>query len=108
MIRRTRMTVAQLKKHLDTRLNRMDRRNGKRFSAIDARFASMDARFESMDARFEANAGSVDKRFVSMAARFESIDEKLDVILGFVKNTYEHTTRILDDHEHRLQRLERR
>jgi hypothetical protein len=79
----------------------MERRSDKRFAAIDRRFSGVDERFESMEARF-------DRRFASGDARLESMSEKLDAILGFVKHTDEHTTRILDEHEERLQALERR
>ena len=109
------MTVAQLKKHLDSRLSRLERRHEKRFSAIDLRFcgvderfASMDQNFSSIDEKFAAMEARFDGKFAGGDARFESVTEKLDAILGFVRHTHEHTTRILDEHERRLQAHERR
>jgi hypothetical protein len=106
------MTVAQLKKHLDSRLSRLERRHEKRFSAIDLRFSGVDERFASLEAKFDgkfaAMEARIDGKVAAGNARFESVSEKLDAILGFVKHTHEHTTRILDEHERRLQALNRR
>jgi chromosome segregation ATPase len=85
-----RMTVGQLKHHLDRRLRakadktdmrRLERKIDARFGSIDARFDSIDARFGSIDTRFER----IEARLASHDRRFDSIDEKLNALLQMAK-----------------------
>ncbi|HEV3138901.1 MAG TPA: hypothetical protein VGY57_00225 [Vicinamibacterales bacterium] len=101
MIRRprTRMTVESLKRHVD-----------RRFAVIDRRFASIDRRF-----------ADVDRRFADFERRFDSLSDKMDALLKIGKRNadiaseglrvaqeqYAHSFRVLDDHEGRIQALEK-
>jgi hypothetical protein len=86
MIRRIRMTVAQLKKYMDNRFNTTERRLKRRFAGVDARFDRTDAR---------------------VATRFDSLDAKFDALFRLLKDKQDHHTRIVDNHEDRLKDLER-
>jgi hypothetical protein len=107
MIRRIRMTVAQLKKHMDNRFKTVERRMNRRFAAVDARFTAVDGRLDAMDARFDAIDARFDRTDARMAVGFESLDAKFDALFRILKDEQDHHTRIVDDHEERLKDLER-
>lgn len=77
MIRTPRMTVAQLKEHTD-----------KQFGAVQKQLSAHDRRFDSLD------------------AKLESMGAKLDAFIKYVHGALELPTRVVDDHEKRLQDLE--
>lgn len=121
MIRRVRMTVAQLKTQMDRRFTRLERtlrshvaETGTRFASVDTRFAAIDARFEAVDARFDAMDARFDSaerradvRMGTLERRLDSVDDKLDAIIGILRDGLQHHQRILDEHETRLNDLER-
>jgi chromosome segregation ATPase len=100
MIRRIRMTVAQLKKHMDNRFKTVERGMNRRFAAVDARFAGVDGRLDAIDAR-------LDRTDARMAAGFESLDAKFDALFRLLKDKQDHHSKVVDDHEERLKDLER-
>jgi hypothetical protein len=93
MIRRARMTIAHLQKRMDVRFKTLDRRLSRRFASVGARFDGIDARLDRMDRH--------------MDARFDSMGAKLDALVLTVKDGQEHLTRIVNNHEDRLNDLER-
>ena len=94
------MTIAALSKRIDSRFGRAEKHTTARFDAVDARFGAVEARF---DARFNA----VDGRFARMERQIDSLTEKLDQIAGTLDTTLHHQQKTLDEHEDRLQDLER-
>jgi exonuclease VII large subunit len=104
------MTVAFLKKSMDQRFARLERRMRWQFASVDRRFESVDRRFESVDRRFD----TVDKRFGDLEARvsarldrrFESISDKLDSMAKSLDDNLKHNGRIIHEHEKRLTDLE--
>lgn len=102
MIRRLRMTVAQLAKHLDRRFTRLERRMAARFAAVDDRFAAVDGRFLAADGRFDAH----DARFSSLERHLISLGDKLDSITRRLDGQYTENRQFIDEHEKRLQDLE--
>jgi chromosome segregation ATPase len=128
MIRRARMTIAQLMKRMDAGFKTFEQRMTSRFDAVDARFEAVDARFDAVDARsdavdarfdaLDARFDAVDKRFDAMAAasdaRFgrvdrniEAIGEKLDTITRTLHGRCDHQQKVANEHEDRLKDLER-
>jgi chromosome segregation ATPase len=121
MLGRIRMTVAQLKKHLDSRFKTSERRMNRRFAAVDARFTGVDGRFArvegrltgvearlaGLEGRFDAMDARLDRTDARMAAGFESLDAKLDALFRMLKDEHDHHTRVVDNHEDRLRDLER-
>ena len=93
MIRRAHMTIAHLKKRMDVRFRTLDKRLNRQFASVDARFDAVDARLDRMEARSDA--------------RFDSIGDKLDALFRNLKDTQDHHTKIVNDHEERLKDLER-
>jgi chromosome segregation ATPase len=107
MIRRLRMTIAQLKKHMDARFARLNRR----FGPVDARLDSVDARLDSVDTRLDTLAGRVDRRFSSLNDKLDAIarrlSTRLDLLTHQADEGFRHHKRLSDEHEERLQDLER-
>ena len=95
MIRRPqkRMTVKQLKQHVD-----------RRFRRVDKRFADIDRRFDAIDGRFEA----VDRRFGEVLRRLDSMNARVDFVITQLRDQYRHFNAIGSDHENRLRDLEGR
>ena len=93
MIRRVRMTIAQLMKRMDARFKTFERRMTSRFDAIDKRFDAMGA---ASDTRF----GRVDRNI-------EALGEKLDTITRILHGRCDHQQKIADEHDDRLKDLER-
>ena len=94
------MTIAYLKKRMDGRFKTQERRTNRRFAAVDKRFDLVDERFDLIDTRF-------DRLSTKMDARFDSMSEKLSAILRVLDNKYEHHGHIFDEHERRIEDLER-
>jgi len=126
MIRRLRMTVAQLKKRMDGRFTRLERRMNARFSDVehrmDARFNDvehrmdvrfndvehrMDARFNDVEHRMDARFRDVDARFASLERLMMSLGDKFDSITRRLDTDVKGQRRMLDEHEERITDLER-
>ena len=82
------MTVAQLRKQMDSR-----------FDAVDTRFEAVDKRFESVETRLEA----IDAR---MRAGFESLHAKLNGMFHGLDRKSDHHQIIVELYEQRLKDLE--
>jgi hypothetical protein len=72
------MTIVQLKKQMD-----------RRFRAVDVRFKAIDRRFDGVD------------------RRFDSLEDKLDAMMRYLRSQLGHLTDVVDNHEQRIQELER-
>jgi len=115
MIRRLRMTVAQLKKRMDGRFTRLERRMNARFSDVehrmDARFNDvehrMDVRFNDVEHRMDARFRDVDARFASLERLMMSLGDKFDSITRRLDTDVKGQRRMLDEHEERITDLER-
>ena len=104
------MRVSALKKEMDERFAQVNAR----FAQVDARFAQVDARFDELERRIAAEGETTRRHFDIVAEQFRAemrllhdkqaaSDEKMS------SNHREHATfkRALDDHEVRIQVLER-
>lgn len=60
--------------------------------------------FDRVDKRFDA----IDKRFEAIDERFEDMDMKLDTILDAVGTEFNDQQAVIDDHEKRLLKLEKK
>ena len=96
--RTRRMTVARLRERMDARFKAVD----KRFKAVDRRFDAVDKRFDAVDRRFD----KVDRRFDLIDGRFDSINDKLNAILRIIDQNHKHQTKVMDEHDQRLNDLE--
>ena len=104
MIRRLRMTVAQLKRRMDGRFTRLERRMNARFAAVDVRFDAMEQRF---DGRLDDMSRSHDARFASLERHLMSLGDKLDSITRRLDGTMKQHWQLLNEHEERIQDFER-
>ena len=107
MIRRVRMTIAQLMKRMDAGFKTFEQRMTSRFDAVDARFDAVDARFDAVDKRFDAMAAASDARFGRVDRNIEAIGEKLDTITRTLHGRCDHQQKVANEHEDRLKDLER-
>jgi hypothetical protein len=96
---------------MDRRFEAIDRR----FDAIDRRFETIDRRFETIDRRFEA----IDRRFEAIETRiaeegettrrhFDVMVEKVESAVRVIAEGHSHLQTVVDDHEVRLQAVEKR
>ena len=93
MIRRVRMTIAQLMKRMDARFKTFERR--------------MTSRFDAVDKRFDALGAASDTRFGRVDRNIEALGEKLDTITRILHGRCDHQQKIADEHDDRLKDLER-
>jgi len=93
MIRRVRMTIAQLMKRMDARFKTFERR--------------MTSRFDAVDKRFDALGAAGDTRFGRVDRNIEALGEKLDTITRILHGRCDHQQKIADEHDDRLKDLER-
>ena len=93
MIRRVRMTIAQLMKRMDARFKTFERR--------------MTSRFDAVDKRFDAMGAASDTRFGRVDRNIEALGEKLDTITRILHGRCDHQQKIADEHDDRLKDLER-
>ena len=100
MIRRVRMTIAQLMKRMDARFKTFERRMTSRFDAVDARF-------DAVDQRFDATGAASDTRFGRVDRNIGAIGEKLDTITRILHGRCDHQQKVADEHDDRLKDLER-
>ena len=86
------MTVAQLKRHMDRRFDRLDRRKANK---SDLRRLAMKNDMALIEARIDMRLGEV-------ARQFDSVKEKIDSILTYVRGEIQQHTQVLDEHENRI------
>src|SRR5262245_20782082 len=103
---RSRMTVAELKTHVDRRLRKKADKADLRAleERMNARFQAVDDRFQTVDRRFNAVMDKLERIEHKIGAQLERIEHKLEDV---ERNTRHHKT-ILDNHERRLTDLEAR
>ncbi len=90
---------------------------GVKFDGIDRRFEGIDRRFENIDRRFE----NIDRRFEDIDRRFEGIDRQFEEVRRHATVLFEQArderrlmmegfdarfTKVVEDHERRLEALE--
>jgi hypothetical protein len=88
----------------DERFDRMD----ERFDRMDERFDRMDARFDRMDARFETIETRIREESETMRRHFDVMVEKVEAAVKIVAEGHGHLQTVVDNHEARLQSLEKR
>jgi chromosome segregation ATPase len=107
-----RMTLAQLKKHLDKRFTRVERTlrtHGRQLKALEQKAAENERLWEQNERRWEQNERrwtENDQRWARCERRFETIEEHLRSIRKTVNVLHTHHERILDEHEGRITDLE--
>ena len=107
--------------NIDERFVRVDEqfvRIDERFARIDERFVRIDERFDRMDERFDR----MDERFARMEERFDRrlreehettrrhfdvMVERIEAAVTIVAEGHHHLRTVLDDHEVRLQAIEK-
>ena len=111
MIRRSRkrMTIVQLKRHIDRRFatkNELQqlRNDLQRFATKDdlQRFATKDD-LTAFEGRMNARFDDMTRQF---ERQFESLNAKIDGFFKFARDRIAHHDRVGDEHEKRLQDLE--
>ena len=90
------MTIAQLKRSMDSRFRRVDQR----FTRIDQRFGQVDLEFRRLRAEVRQQSEQTRRHFDVVA---ESLRDDLQLFAEAIRTNSER----LDDHEIRLRRLER-
>jgi hypothetical protein len=122
MRQREAMTIDGLKRSTDRHFHRLDQRFRRRFDRIDRRFEKIDQRFEKIDQRFE----KIDQRFEKIDQRFDHLEQEMnrsaeetrrqfkiiaesmrDDLRIFADAIAGHSE-LLNQHETRIGRLERR
>ena len=118
MTRSPRMTLQQLKRHVDRRLakkadksdvRQLERRMNARFAQMDARFEQVDSRFAQVDSRFaqiESRLDQIDSRFAQMNAHFEHLERQLGRLNRGLNGKTNGHRKILDEFQGRLTDLE--
>jgi hypothetical protein len=101
------MTIAQLKRSMDSRFKRVD----KRFDRVDRRF---ERRFERIETELRALGQEMGKRSDETRGYFEKTRRHFDVVAESLHDDFRlfaeairADSERLDDHEVRLRRLER-
>ena len=115
MRQREAMTIDGLKRSTDRHFHRLDQRFRRRFDRIDRRFEKIDQRFEKIDQRFE----KIDQRFDHLEQemnrsaeetrrQFKIIAESMRDDLRIFADAIAGHSELLNQHETRIGRLERR
>jgi HSP20 family molecular chaperone IbpA len=86
---------------MDDRFDRMD----ERFDRMDERLDRMDERFDRMEARFETR---IREEGETTRRHFDVMVEKVEAAVKIVAEGHGHLQTIVDNHETRLQSLEKR
>ena len=86
---------------IDERFARID----ERFVGIDERFARMDERFDRMDERFDPR---IREEHETTRRHFDVMVEKIEAAVRVVAEGHIHLRTVLDNHEVRLQAIEKR
>ena len=108
-------TVVDGFRRIDERFTAGEKQNDQRFAASDRQFAAIDQRFAAIDQRFDA----IDRRFEVVEARireegettrrhFEVMVEKIEASVRIVAEGHGNLRTVVDDHEVRLQAIEKR
>ena len=109
------MTVDELHRTVVEGFAELRRENRESRAAIDARFGEIDARFDGIDARFDgidARFDGIDARFreqeETIRRHFEVMVEKVEASVRLVAEGHVHLTTVVENHEVRLQSIEKR
>ena len=97
------MTIAQLKRSMDSRFRRVD----ERFKRIDQRFNGIDQRFRQVDLEFRRLREEVRQQSEQTRHHFDVVAESLHDDLRLFAEAIRTNSERLDDHDVRLRRLER-
>jgi hypothetical protein len=93
----TRMTVVQLRKHVDGRFSRLNRKMSTRFKEVDARIRSLES---TMEHRFEVLMREMNRGFESLGAKIDSLQRSTDHRLKPLE-------KVVDVHENRFKDMDR-
>ena len=109
------MTIDELHQTLVNGLKSVDERfvaNDGRFDGIDKRFDGIDERLDSIDARFVELRSDLEARIkeesVTTRRHFDVMVEKVEAAVRIVAEGHVHLKTIVDNHEVRLQTIEKR
>lgn len=79
---------------------------GARINVLDQKFAGLDQRITVLEQRITV----LEQRITVLEEKVALLDEKIDLVQAAIAETFLNSTHIaaarIDDHEHRLQRLE--
>ena len=82
------------------------------FKRVDERFVANDERFDAIDAKFDALRSDLEARIKeegdTTRRHFDVMVEKMEAAVRIVAEGYVHLRAIGDDHEARLQAIEKR
>jgi len=99
-----RMTVAQLRTHMNRRLSRLEGRVNKRFRVVNARL-------DSLDTRMGAQFADVNRRLDSLGEKLDAIargfNHRIDSVQRRLTPRVDLHWKILHEHEDRIEALER-
>ena len=115
------MTIEELRRdvadgfgNIDRQLNAVEQRFvvvDERFARIDERFDRIDERFARMDERFARMEERIDRRLreehETTRRHFDVMVERIEASVRIVAEGHHHLRTVLDDHEVRLQAIEK-
>jgi hypothetical protein len=99
------LSVRELKTEMDGRFRELKTDLDGRFGDVDRRFAEVDHRFEEVDHRFDRLEARMHEEHIETRRHFDVVAEQLKTDMKLmVEGCYSR----LDDHERRIQALEKR
>ena len=123
------MTIEELHREMVDGFRAVDERfvaNDERFDAVDKRFDAVDKKFDAIDRRFDAvdkKFDAVDEKFSALRSdlearikeegdttrrHFDVMVERVEAAVRIVAEGHAHLASVVDDHEVRLQTIEKR